>query len=63
MLSDMRVLAMLGWPLLSRHQPGQPQPTVRPARRSDAGSHGDRQLDGLPVARTVAELPGSDRKG
>lgn len=54
---------LAGWSLLPRHQPGQPQPTVSPSRGTDARSRGDRRPDGLPETLTVADLPGSDRKG
>lgn len=70
MLSDTRVLAMTGMLVtlvarlsLPRHQPGRPQPTVLPARRSDAERRGDRQPDGLPVPCTGTELSGSSWKG
>lgn len=72
MLFGTQVLPMIGplatlagGLLLSRQQPGQPQPTVSPSCGTDARGLGDRRPDCLPMAMTVAVLQtpiGKDEK-
>ena len=57
------LVTQAGWPLLPRHQAGQPRPTVSPSRGSGTGSRGDRRPDDLLMTLIVVEVPVSDRKG